>query len=499
MRRAIDPQMQMGTVDISQIDFDLRSRDEIPKLLMGLQYIYCNMEMRREVFKILDDIVPKGTNENNGRPGMELWKILVLGTIRLNCNWDFDKLQEIANNHNTLRQMLGHASIWKDDYQYALQTLKDNVSLLTPGVLDRINQVVVKSGHNLVKKKDEKLRGRCDSFVVEADVHFPTDINLLFDAIRKVIVLVAVLCTSLNVTIWRQSRHNLRQIKKLFRKAQLIKHSTSKDDAKKLEKENRIKDAYQAYIDMVSEFVTRVNATITLLLGKGLVNEDRVKELQEYIGHAKRQIDQIQRRVINGENIPHSEKVFSIFETHTEWISKGKAGVPQELGLKVCILEDQYGFILHHQVMQGQTDDQVAIPMVLVAKGKFSELSMCSFDKGYYTPQNVKELTQLLEKVILCKKGKLSQEQAEIESSAEFTWYRRQHSAVESAINALENHSLDRCPDHGIDGFTRYVSLAVLSRNIQILGNIIQKRHINKQKRIAGIHRMRDAAFCRFG
>lgn len=107
MRRAIDPQMQMGTVDISQIDFDLRSRDEIPKLLMGLQYIYCNMEMRREVFKILDDIVPKGTNENNGRPGMELWKILVLGTIRLNCNWDFDKLQEIANNHNTLRQMLG--------------------------------------------------------------------------------------------------------------------------------------------------------------------------------------------------------------------------------------------------------------------------------------------------------------------------------------------------------------------------------------------------------
>jgi hypothetical protein len=219
MRRAIDPQMKMGTVDISQIKFDLRSRDEIPKLLMGLQYIYCNVEIRREVFTILEDIVPKGIDENNGRPGMELWKILVLGTIRLNCNWDFDKLQEIANNHHTLRQMLGHGSIWKDDYQYALQTLKDNVSLLTAEVLDRINQVVVKSGHSLVKKKEEKLRGRCDSFVVETDVHFPTDINLLFDAIRKVIVLAAVLCASLNITMWRQSRHNLRQIKKLFRKA----------------------------------------------------------------------------------------------------------------------------------------------------------------------------------------------------------------------------------------------------------------------------------------
>jgi uncharacterized protein Yka (UPF0111/DUF47 family) len=466
---------------------------------MGLQYIYCNVEIRREVFTILEDIVPKGIDENNGRPGMELWKILVLGTIRLNCNWDFDKLQEIANNHHTLRQMLGHGSIWKDDYQYALQTLKDNVSLLTAEVLDRINQVVVKSGHSLVKKKEEKLRGRCDSFVVETDVHFPTDINLLFDAIRKVIVLAAVLCASLNITMWRQSRHNLRQIKKLFRKAQCIKHSTSKDEAQKLATAIKIKEAYQAYIDMVSTFIERVDATIKLLLAKGLTNEDRVKEIQEYIGHAKRQIDQIRRRVINGETIPHSEKVFSIFETHTEWISKGKAGAPQELGLKVCILEDQYGFILHHQIMQRQTDDQVAVPMVLAAKVKFPELSLCSFDKGYYTPQNVKELNELLDKVILCKKGKLSKEQAEAESSDDFMRYRRQHSAVESGINALENHGLDRCPDHGIEGFTRYVSLAILSRNIQILGNIIQKRNINKRKRIAGIHRKRESALCRCG
>jgi len=56
------------------------------------------------------------------------------------------------------------------------------------------------------------------------------------------------------------------------------------------------------------------------------------------------------------EKIPHEEKVFSIFEPHTEWISKGKAGVPQELGLQVCVLKDQYGFILHHLVMEQQTD-----------------------------------------------------------------------------------------------------------------------------------------------
>jgi hypothetical protein len=76
----------------------------------------------------------------------------------------------------------------------------------------------------------------------------------------------------------------------------------------------------------------------------------RSRTIEQYIAHAERQIDQIRRRAINDETIPHHEKVFSIFEPHTEWISKVKARVPQELGLKVCILEDQYGFILHHQV-----------------------------------------------------------------------------------------------------------------------------------------------------
>jgi IS5 family transposase len=80
-----------------------------------------------------------------------------------------------------------------------------------------------------------------------------------------------------------------------------------------------------------------------------------------YIEHAERQIDQIRRRVLHGEKIPHDEKVFSLFQPHTERISTGKAGVPVELGLKVCILEDAMGFMLHHEVRQPQTDEQIAV------------------------------------------------------------------------------------------------------------------------------------------
>ncbi len=482
MRKVVNPQMKLGEVDISKIEFNQRSRDEIPKLLMGLQYIYCTPRIRNKVFKILEEMIPQGVDTNNGRPGMELWKILVLGTLRLICNWDYDKLEEIANEHNTLRQMLGH-NTFDFETKYHLQTLKDNISLFTPEILDQINIVVVESGHNLVKKKSEEIKGRCDSFVVETNVHYPTDINLLFDAIRMVISLIAMACVKACISIWRQSGYNIRKIKKLFRKAQKLKHSTSKNSKKKADRKILIKEAHQSYIDLAQLILSKVKETIKILREGRLAEEEKILEIEKYIKHGERQIDQIKRRVLQDEIIPHDEKVFSIFEEHTEWICKGKAGVHQELGLRVCILNDQYGFILNHQVMRKETDDKIAVSIVKETKEKFPELNTCSFDKGFYSPDNKKELAKLIDNVILPKKGKLSAKDKETEYSEEFIQARKKHSGIESAINALENHSLDRCSDRGIEGFERYVSLSVLARNIQIIGNIIQLKNIKKQKR----------------
>jgi hypothetical protein len=80
---------------------------------------------------------------------MDLWRILVLGTLRLNTNWDYDKVLEMANNHSILREMLGHSKT-DFDSQYALQTIRDNIVLLTPAILDEINQIVVKAGHSII-------------------------------------------------------------------------------------------------------------------------------------------------------------------------------------------------------------------------------------------------------------------------------------------------------------------------------------------------------------
>ena len=149
------------------------------------------------------------------------------------------------------------------------------------------------------------------------------------------------------------------------------------------------------------------------------------------------------------------------------------SGVPVELGVKVCILEDQNQFILHHHVMEKQTDDQIAVAMVTEAKKRFPTLNACSFDKGFHSPANQTELAQQLDQVTLPKKGKLSKERKVVEQSEEFAEARRAHSAVESAINALEVHGLDKCPDHGMEGFKRYVALAIVARNIRRIGDIL--------------------------
>jgi len=239
MRKVLDLQMEFWRKDITDIEFDLESRDEIPKLLMGLQYIYRTPKIRQRVFRILKRIVAR-KNQETGRPGMDLWKILVLGTVRLNCNWDYDKVHDMANNHDKIRRMLGHRE--KDfDSRYPLQTIRDNVALLTPEILDEINQIVVEVGHSLVMKKtDEVLKGSCDTFVVETDVHYPTDTNLLFDAMRKMISLIAIICSEIGVTQWRMSHSHILKIKRLLRGIETLRRSTSRNEDKKVQRDQYI-------------------------------------------------------------------------------------------------------------------------------------------------------------------------------------------------------------------------------------------------------------------
>lgn len=403
-----------------------------------------------------------------------------MGVLRVNLDWDYDRLHEMVNNHRTIRQLLGHGRV-DDGEDYGLQNLKDNVVLLTPEILNKINQVVVKAGHAVVKKNEdesdsqETLSGRCDSFVVETNVEYPTDTRLLFDAIRKAIELLIRVCTACGLLDWKDGKSEIKSFKKLLRKIQRLKPSTSKDEAKQEARNKDIIEAHQEYLEVGNRLLQRVKRTLKKLRLTPLCKYKLLK-IEEFIEHAERQINQIERRVVQGETIPHQEKVFSIFEPYTEWISKGKAGVPMELGLKVCIMEDHYHFVLHHQVMQAQTDEQITLSFVTETQARFPNLDRCSFDKGFYSPDHQRGLETILKLVVLPKKGKRSKTEQAREQAEAFVHARRQHAAVESAINALEVHGLDRCPDRGLPAFKRYVALAVVARNLQVLGVYLRRR-----------------------
>lgn len=492
MRTVKSPQMQIGQIDIADIDIDITSRDDIPLILLGLQYIYITEPLRKAVFKILEEVIPtkKTDNTNNkvavdankGRPGMDQWCILVLGTLRLGLGADYDRIQELANQHRTLRMMLGHG-LFTTDKDYRLQTLKDNLQLFTAEIMERINVEVIRAGYQLLDVDIHSLiQGRCDSFVLKTDVHFPTDINLLYDAIRVLIRECVAWSKDYALPEWRQHQYNLRRFKALYRKIQKLRHSTSKDEDKKQAKAEQIKAAHQLYIDQAQTYLNRVARSVELLKHTHKIPEIQWSELILFTQHADRQIDQIKRRVIDDEKIPHAEKVFSLFQPHTEWISKGKAGVPVELGIRICIMEDTHGFILHHRVMQKETDDKIAVEMVKATQKKFPGFNACSFDKGFHSVANQHELKKELKQVVLPKKGKLSVADKEREYDMEFVQAKKKHSAVESAINALQVHGLNKCPDHGLEGFERYAALAVLSRNIQKVGAIVRDRERKKRE-----------------
>jgi hypothetical protein len=473
-------------MQIDQVNLELNSRDDIPQILMGLQYIFLNLMLREQILKILNGLFPQEIDRHNGRPGMDMWSIFVMGVIRLNLNCDYDRLHNLVNNHKTIRQILGHG-VCDDQHGYYLQTLKDNVSLLTPEMLDQINQVVVKAGHELIKKPldddsslphllvKETLKGRCDSFVVETNVEYPTDTRLLFEALRKSIELLNRLCQR-NGIDESVDQGELRRLKKLLRRLQKLKHSTSKDESKKAARQQEIIQAHQAYLDLARELLKHTECSLVNLEKNEGANKDKILTIKEFINHAWRQIDQTHRRVIKNEKIPHQEKVFSLFEPYTEWLNKGKAGVPVELGVTVGIVEDQHQFILHHRVMLQEVDVDIAVLIIQETKQRFPQLSSCSFDQGFHSIPNQRQLSDVLETVILPKKGRLSKTDQIRQQQVVFIEGRCQHAAVESAIHALEVHGLDRCPDRGLPAFKRYIALAIVARNLQILGRYIQKR-----------------------
>ena len=157
LRYVRNPQMELGEIRIN-----LKSRDDIPALLLGLQHPYADGETRTRLFALLEEHVLPGVDRTVGRPETEIWRILVMGVVMRGLGCDFDRLHELVNEHRTLRLFLGHGAFSDEEYEY--QTMVDNVCLVRPELLAQVGQLVVESGHAVARKKS--LASRCQGGVI---------------------------------------------------------------------------------------------------------------------------------------------------------------------------------------------------------------------------------------------------------------------------------------------------------------------------------------------
>lgn len=158
MRKRFTQNPELDFYPISEIEIKTKSRHQLPSILVGLQYIFTDKELSEEVFDILEEKVTR-QKKKTGRMGMSLWEILVLGVVRLNLNIDYDFLEDHANNHQELRGILGVRTkgvFIERGKEYKRQTIIDNVHLVDEETIKKINTILAKAGHGLLKKKRKR-------------------------------------------------------------------------------------------------------------------------------------------------------------------------------------------------------------------------------------------------------------------------------------------------------------------------------------------------------
>lgn len=294
---------------------------------------------------------------------------------------------------------------------------------------------------------------------------------MLWDAARKCIEISCQLADKQELSGWRKASDWKSRVKYQFRKVQKVKKSGGKY------KESRLRFATESYLELASTLTKKVAEFRTIFKASSLSEISVLTSLEYFHQMLDKHIDLIERRIINAEKIPHSEKVFSLFEPHTKWINKGKAGVIAELGQKHLIVTDQHHFIVNHQLIGDTPDIAYTLEVSQKLKEQFGDcLFSLSFDKGFSSKEIIEQLQPIVANVMIKTKGKPTKARLEIEHDPEFKKLYNSHQAIESNINQLEYHGLHKCRDKGEENFKKYVSLAVVSYNLHRLGNLIKKQ-----------------------
>lgn len=470
MRKAFSQQRRLDCRGIADVQLNLECRHEGIPILKALQQIYSRPEVRDHLLQLIAQDVNRNTRVDCGRAGFDYWQVLVLAAARLGCNYNYDQLQDLAEEHRALRQILGIGD-WEKKKSFDWRRIHDNVCLLQPETIDALSQAIVAEGHRLEPEAVKKVRG--DSFVAETNIHWPTESSLIRDGLRKILTLGLMLAAATGQRGWRQHGH-------LLAKANRLARDIDRIAAKKgPHYEQRLKPKYRALLKLSGKLTQRARKLAAAAESHGGGDATTLKELRTFLQLTEQVRDTAKRRVLRGETVPNAEKLFSLFETHTQLYRRGKAGEPVQFGRLVLVLEDAAGFIVQHQVMpRDATDKSVVVEQMRITQARLGgRIESASFDRGFHSPENQVDLAKIIAYPCLPKPGVKQAAAQAAAATVEFREARQRHSGIESAIGALQaGNGLKRCRDHTELGFQRYISLGILGRNLHVLGKLLIAR-----------------------
>jgi IS5 family transposase len=487
------PEERLDCLPIGEVKLNLNCRDEIIPILRALQHVYGEDRLRRELVGLVGRDVNKTSSRKRGRRGLTYWEITVLAAVRLGCNLDYDKLQDLAENHRNLRQIMGIGD-WQDEVDFDWRRIEDNLIKLRPETLKKINDLVVRAGHVLEPQAITAVRG--DTFVVETNIHYPTESSLIDDGLRKVVKLAAELAEEHGLSGWRQHEHLL---KKVHRQAREI----GRRSRAKGERLERLKPGYKKLLALAKDLLSRacqVLEALAFAVNKVISLErapaTREQQLLHYVALTEKVCDNARRRVLEGATVSHADKIFSIFEPHTELIKRGKQPNPIQFGHNTLVIEDAVGFVVDYRVVDnGVLDQDLVVPVMKDLQERFDgKIKSASFDRAFHTPANQTGLAEIVTTPCIASKGQEKGRQQQKEGTVAFRKARQKHPGVESAIGALESgNGLKRCRDKDKRGYERYVALGILGRNLQTLGKLLLARDAAECE-AAKSKRQRDSA-----
>jgi len=417
-------------------------------------------------------------NPETGRGGLtpqQVLRSLVLMRVK---NWHYRELRERIADGITLRQ-------FTDFYSQPVprhDAFNRGFNRLTPETLKAINELVVQAAVDLGLEDGKKLR--VDTTVVQADIHHPTDNTLLWDVVRVVTRLVG----RLGKTIGRRIRGFRDRRRAARRRMQEIQRMTTK------QRQEQQAGTYRELIGIADEVVDSARTVIEntqKARGKDpiadIAADELRKEIEHFCGLGSRVIDQARRRVLDGEQVPTAEKIYSIFEPHTDLIKRGKVQTPIEFGHKVFLAESAQGLITQYDVLKGNpNDEQHVVPSLERHKQAFGRApELYGADRGFYSEKNVTSCKQdgVTVESIPQRGGHKTPERAAHEKSADFKEGQRFRAGIEGRISVLfRGRGMKRCLAEGIERFELLVGAAVLANNLMKIAALLAKRSPRKKQ-----------------